>query len=121
MREVERKLERNIQLVAVGGTAMTLLNLKPSTIDFDFTGPSKDIEEFNKVQRSVDHGFRIDTWSDGDIFAIILPSDYISKSSLISSSLSRIRLYALDPVDIVVTKAARLNSRDWHDIQRCII
>jgi len=30
---VERELSRQITLVAAGGTAMTLLDLKPSTID----------------------------------------------------------------------------------------
>jgi len=36
---VEKELSRRITLVAIGGTAMTLLDLKPSTIDIDFTGP----------------------------------------------------------------------------------
>ena len=36
---VDEALERRIILVAAGGTAMTLIDLKPSTIDIDFTGP----------------------------------------------------------------------------------
>ena len=50
------KLERQITLVAAGGTAMTLLELKNSTIDIDFTGPQSDIEEFNRIQESIPHG-----------------------------------------------------------------
>lgn len=48
---VDEELERRIVLVAVGGTAMTLLDLKPSTIDIDFTGPYDDIREFNRIQK----------------------------------------------------------------------
>ena len=40
---VDAELTRKITLVAAGGTAMTLLDLKPSTIDIDFTGPHEDI------------------------------------------------------------------------------
>jgi hypothetical protein len=54
------------------------------------------------------------------IFAVMLPDDYLSKSSLIESGLRKIKLYALSLVDIVVTKAARLNDRDWQDIEACI-
>ncbi len=33
-------LTKKITLVAAGGTAMTLIDLKPSTIDIDFTIPA---------------------------------------------------------------------------------
>ncbi len=33
-------------ILAAGGTVMTLLDLKPSTIDIDFTIPSTDGVEF---------------------------------------------------------------------------
>ena len=39
-------LTRKIILVAVGGTTMTLLDLKPSTIDIDFTIPGSYLEHF---------------------------------------------------------------------------
>jgi Nucleotidyltransferase of unknown function (DUF6036) len=120
LREVEKKLDHKIQLVAVGGTAMTLLNLKPSTIDIDFTGPKQDIEYFKQAAQSLHHGFRIDSWPDGQIFAVMLPDDYLAKSSVIRSDLKKIKLRALNLVDIVITKAARLNQRDRQDIESCI-
>ncbi|WP_179371034.1 hypothetical protein [Nitrosopumilus ureiphilus] len=40
--EMDKELPRRIVVVAVGGTAMTLVNAKPSTIDVDFTIPGKD-------------------------------------------------------------------------------
>ena len=66
---VGKELDREITLVGVGGTAMTLLNLKPSTIDVDFTGPSKDIDEFDRILKSIPHGMKIDTWNDGQVFS----------------------------------------------------
>ncbi len=120
LEEVDVRLDRRIILVAAGGTAMTLLDLKPSTIDIDFTGPHKDIGEFNKVQKSIPHGFKIDTWSDGMVFSQILPSDYLKKSIHINTGLNKIDLRTLHPVDIVLTKVGRLNDRDAQDIESCI-
>jgi hypothetical protein len=117
---VDAELRRKIMLVAAGGTAMTLLDLKPSTIDIDFTGPSDDIREFNLVQKKIAHGFKIDTWSDGAVFSQILPEDYLAKSIGISTKLRNIDLRVLHPMDIVVTKIGRLNERDLQDIEACI-
>ena len=119
LREVKDKSTK-ITLVAAGGTAMTLLDLKPSTIDIDFTGPHQDIVEFNRIQKGIPHGFKIDTWTDGMVFSQALPDDYLKKSIAITTKLKRINLKALHPVDIVVSKIGRLNERDIQDIQDCI-
>ncbi len=120
LQEVDRRLDRKIILVAAGGTAMTLLNLKPSTVDIDFTGPHTDIEEFNKIQKSVPHGFKVDTWTDGMVFSQILPADYLKKSVPIRTRLKKIELMVLHPLDLVVTKIGRLDDRDVQDIELCI-
>ena len=103
-------LTKKITLVAAGGTAMTLLDLKPSTIDIDFTIPSSDIVEFEQVLKNNPPGYRVDRWTDGRIFCQRLPNDYIEKSIKIKE-FSHILLKALHPVDIVVTKIGRLNQR----------
>jgi hypothetical protein len=118
--EFEKQLGRKIILVAAGGTAMTLLNLKSSTIDIDFTGPEKDIDEFNHIQKLVSHGYKIDTWPDGRIFMLQLPEDYLERSKKIETQLRKIDLRALHPIDIVLTKICRLNTRDRADIESCI-
>lgn len=117
---VDEELERRIVLVAVGGTAMTLLDLKPSTIDIDFTGPYDDIKEFNRIQKSIPHGFKVDMWTDGAVFSQMLPTDYLEKSVPVKTKLKKIQLKALHPLDIVVTKIGRLNERDLQDIEWCI-
>lgn len=116
---LDKELEKKITLVAVGGTAMTLLDIKSSTIDIDFTIPSDDRVEYNKAISSTPHGFKIDTWDDGMVFSQILPSDYLEKSVKIKT-FKNIILLALNPLDIIVTKIGRLNDRDLQDIQKCI-
>src|SRR3989337_1184898 len=116
---VERELSRQITLVAAGGTAMTLLDLKPSTIDIDFTGPGEDIADFKAALKNISHGFKIDLYDDGVVFSQILPEDYLKKSIHIRR-IGELTLRSLQPVDIVVTKIGRLDDRDMQDIEACI-
>jgi hypothetical protein len=115
-------LTRKILLIAAGGTAMTLLNLKPSTIDIDFTGPKDDINLFKEITSKVPHGLKLDTYYDGQIYSQTLPDDYMDRSISFQgpNELSQIDLRSLHPLDIVVTKAGRLNERDKEDIIQCI-
>src|SRR4030067_386249 len=119
LRMVEKELSRQITLVAVGGTALTLLDLKPSTIDIDFTGPGEDVTDFKEALRNISHGFKIDLYNDGVVFSQILPEDYLEKSIRIRQT-GRIELRSLQPLDIVVTKIGRLDDRDMRDVEACI-
>jgi len=116
---LDEEVSKEITLVAVGGTAMTLLDLKTSTIDVDFTIPSKDKLAFDKALAKIPHGFKTDVWQDGTVFSQSLPDDYLEKSIEITT-FKHIRLRALHPIDIVVTKIGRLDDRDVQDIKACI-
>lgn len=120
LEELDKELEREITVVAVGGTAMTLYNAKASTIDVDFTIPAEDFEEFHRVLDLVPHGFKVDTWNNGMVFSQDLPDDYLEKSKIIRTKMKNMKLRTLDPVDIIVTKIGRLNARDKEDIATCI-
>lgn len=106
-------LPQKITLIAVGGTAMTLLSLKASTIDIDFCCISR--EEKNIFEKTLDGMFKIDLFVGGYIFSEQLPTDYveIAKEILL---LPKLTLKALHPIDIIITKAARFNARDEEDI-----
>jgi hypothetical protein len=119
LKRFDEEATRKIVLVAVGGTAMTLLDLKPSTMGIDFTGPRKDLDEFDRIRNSVPHGFKIDAWPDGTVFCTTLPDDYLDRSISIVG-FEKILLRALHPLDIVVTKIGRLDRRDVQDIGECI-
>lgn len=118
--ELDKELKRRIVVVAVGGTAMTLLETKASTIDVDFTLPSEHYDDFEKAVKIVQPGFRVDLFRDGAVFVTILPEDYLSRSRPIKNEFKNIDLRTLNPVDIVITKIARLDGRDEQDIQSCI-
>jgi hypothetical protein len=120
LEEVDKELSRRIVVVAVGGTAMTLLKAKPSTIDVDFTIPGEFYDEFVKAMKIVNSGLKVDLFHDGAVFITMLPEDYLKKSKMIRTKLKNIQLRALDPVDIVITKIARLDERDEQDIESCI-
>jgi len=98
---------------------MTLLDLKPSTIDIDFTGPGEYIADLKEALKNISHGFKIDLYKDGVVFSQILPEDYLEKSIRIRQ-IGRIELCSLQPLDIVVTKIGRLDDRDMQDIEACI-
>jgi hypothetical protein len=117
--EVGKELKRSITLVAVGGTALTLLKVKSSTVDVDFTIPGEDYALFKETLSGIPHGFEVDCWKNGLVFSQILPDDYLAKSILIRN-MKNIHLRALNPVDIVVTKIGRLDQRDKQDIETTI-
>ena len=118
--EIDKELKRKIVAVAVGGTAMTLLKAKPSTIDVDFTIPSEYYTEFETAKKIVQPGFRVDLFHDGAVFLNMLPEDYLKRSIPIKTKLKNIDLRALQPLDIVVTKIGRFDGRDEQDIGSCI-
>ncbi|MDG6995828.1 MAG: hypothetical protein JRN52_07890 [Nitrososphaerota archaeon] len=117
---VDSRLSRKIKLIAVGGTALTLLKLKASTIDIDFTGKSEDIEEFEKAHSQLGHGLPIHCFANGQILSQAPPSNYSEKSIRIGSKFDNIELFALSPLDIICTKIGRLAPRDIEDIGTCI-
>jgi hypothetical protein len=119
LKEVDKELEVPITLVAVGGTALTLLDAKASTMDVDFTIPSNDYAIFKETLGRISHGFKVDCWEDGAVFSQILPNDYLVRSISVKKT-KHICLRALNPVDIVVTKIGRLDTRDIQDIETAI-
>ena len=117
---VDERLEEAIELTAVGGTAMTLLGIKESTRDIDFNADGRSFDNFREAISKIPHGLRIDLYSGGMVFSQQLPEDYVGKRLPIKTGLKRIKVYALNPIDIVATKIGRLNERDLEDIRDCI-
>ncbi len=117
--ELDKELTEKIRITAVGGTAMTLLDLKNSTRDVDFESSSKNEKALLKAKETLNPGFEIDLFWNGLIFAQQLPDDYNEKAIPIKE-FEHIELFALSPLDIVVSKIARFNERDEQDIKACI-
>ncbi len=102
------------------GTALTLLEAKPSTIDVDFTLPGEDYAAFQRALAILPHGFEVHCFQGSMIFSQDLPDDYLDKSSSVKTRMKNIELRTLSPLDIVVTKIGRLDQRDKEDIAACI-
>ncbi len=121
--------EKGIEIFAVGGTSLTLLGLKDSTRDVDLNIDSgkghKEIEGlflrmgFEKTGENKwksDIGFHIDLFQGGYIFCVQLNEDYKKLSKEIRN-FGRIRLMTISPYDIIITKLARGDERDFDDIR----
>ena len=117
LEDIDAKLKNRITLIAVGGTAMTLLNLKESTIDVDFDISRENFNEFKKLT-SNSKKFRVDIFVNGYIFSEQLPEDYVLMAEELKNfKFNNINLKTLHPLDIIITKAARYNARDDDDIR----
>ena len=71
LEEWNRRLKRKVHLIACGGTAMTLLGIKPSTKDVDFMAPV--LAEYDYLTRNLSKmGYERETQSGwkrkGEIF-----------------------------------------------------
>jgi len=122
-------LKRRIHLVACGGTAMTLLNIKASTKDIDFIVPN--LEEYKYLTAKLTELGYIQTtqygWSKDEGFIFDLyPGNAVYITELINSPLDaggnipykefdRIYVGILNFYDILITKLFRASSVDIDD------
>lgn len=128
IQKIDSFIDKPITIVALGGTALTLLDLKSSTRDLDFIISSKEYDLLLPLFRSL--GFKEiaeKRWltSEGLIIDIYL-DDYIVNVQLVRSSkegstivriFDQITLRVLNFYDICITKIDRGDARDFEDIK----
>lgn len=122
-------LKRKVHLIACGGTAMTLLDVKASTKDIDLLVPVeaehryliKTLQELGYTAAS-GHG-----WSRGDVFIFdLFPGKAIHTTELLNSPLdkgnhivikefSHIYLGVLNYYDVIISKLFRGTTVDFED------
>ncbi|MBI3033443.1 hypothetical protein HYY69_08270 [Candidatus Woesearchaeota archaeon] len=122
-------LDKDIELFALGGTAMILANIKESTKDIDFL-TTLDYEQLRILLQLAGlkeknttrlcntwflNNLRIDFFYDAFILGYSLPDDW-KKLSIQLKSIGKIRLYILNWYDIIITKLSRSEERDINDI-----
>lgn len=122
-------LKRKVHLVACGGTALTLLDIKPSTKDIDLLVPI--VEEYDYLLKTLkDLGYKSRSgagWArdDGFIFDLF-PGKRVHTTELLGSPLDaggnipvkefdRIYLGVLNYYDIIVSKLFRGSGVDMED------
>lgn len=122
-------LKRRVRLIACGGTAMTLLDIKGSTKDIDFIVP--DLGEFKYLtDRLAELGYSNTTlhgWKKGGGFIYdLFPGDRVYSTELLTSPLlpggnikykefDRIYVGILNYQDILITKLFRASAVDIED------
>lgn len=127
-------LDIEIELFAMGGTAMVLKNIKEATKDIDFL-TTMDYEELRKLfklaglkEKSdsklcniwyLNDKTRIDIFFDEFIFGLTLPRDWRDLSEHVRD-IGKLKLYILNWYDIIITKIARSEKRDIEDILKII-
>ena len=123
-------LKRRVHLVACGGTAMTLLEVKPSTRDVDFMVPDPGEHKY-LIRQLKDMGYKPITASgwqrDGDVFRFdIFCGNRIHTTELLESPLEEGRhtllreysyLYVavLNDYDLISSKLMRGTNVDFED------
>lgn len=122
-------LKRRVNLIACGGTAMTLLGITESTKDIDFIVP--EVKEYKYLAgKLADLGYIQTTkygWSrDGGFIFDLYPGSKVYETDLLESPLvpggntplrefARIYVGVLNRYDILITKLFRSSSVDIED------
>lgn len=125
-------LKRRVRLIACGGTALTLLNIKPSTKDVDLMVP--DVDEYDYLIGTLKqlgykpasgwgwargNGFIFDLFSGTSIHTTgLLESPLQEGNHLLVKEFDRIYLGVLNYYDLIISKLFRATAIDIDD---CLI
>ncbi len=122
-------LDHEIELFAIGGTAMVLKGIKESTKDIDFL-TNANYETIRRMFTSAGlieksgsklvniwfmRDVRIDIFYEEFILGVSLPEDWKRMSEQVRE-IGKVKLYILNWYDIIITKIARAEKRDYEDI-----
>lgn len=132
LESLSKYIEEKIKMSALGGTALTILKLKPSTRDIDINIHSdqeyryicKIFEQigFKKsgtIRWLTQEGLAFDLFSGSNFLGTQLLPDYLEKAKFIQS-FGKIELYTLSLEDIIISKLARGDERDFIDIKKIL-
>ena len=115
---IDQKLDVWTVAVGLGGTSMTMLNIKHSTRDIDFILEEGDTTSFKETVKDV-YGHDTDIFGRCFAYKTKMPGDYLDKSIKIAG-FNRLTVYAMDPLDVIITKMSRGEERDFEDCKHCL-
>jgi hypothetical protein len=123
LKALDERLKGRVELRCLGGFVVTQhygIGRATSDIDF-FTAiaqlPEDDVEALAGLGSELHRKFRLYVQHVG---IAILPSDYASRLTRMfpSASWKRLKLFALDPADLALSKLERNAQRDREDVLR---
>ena len=126
---ISQFIEIPLNFYALGGTALTILNLKRSTLDIDINIDSEKeykyictlferigFERKGPIRWITQEGLAFDLFYGSYILGTDLLKDCLKKSKFIRS-FGNLKLYTLSLYDIIISKLARGEIRDFDDIK----
>ena len=126
---ISKYIEEKIKMYALGGTALTLLKLKPSTLDIDINIHSDNeyhyvyelfeqigFKKIGMIRWLTQEGLAIDLFTGSNFLGTQLLPDCLEKAKFIKA-FGNIELYTLCLEDIIISKIARGDERDFIDIK----
>jgi len=129
---ISKFVEKKVRMYALGGTALTILGIKPSTLDIDVNiGSETEYKYISKVFEQIgfkkdgpikwitQEGLAFDLFHSSRILGTDLLSDCLKQSTLIKS-FGNIDVFTLSLYDIIISKLARGDSRDFDDIKKIL-
>lgn len=132
LESISKFIEKKINMYALGGTALTILGIKNSTLDIDINIDSEKeykyicnifekigFEKKGEIRWFTQEGLAFDLFHSSYIIGTDLLPDCLKNSKYIRS-FGNIKLYTLSLEDIIISKLARGDPRDFDDIKSII-
>ena len=129
LESLSKFIEREVSMYALGGTALTILGIKNSTMDIDINiGSEREYEYICKIFEQIgfekkgeirwftQEGLAFDLFHSSNILGTDLLPNCLKNSKYIKS-FGNIKLYTLSLYDIIISKLARGDPRDFDDIK----
>jgi len=126
---ISKFFHKNVNLYALGGTALTLLNIKTSTIDIDINIDKESEYRYvckifsnigfkreSSIRYRTQEGLAFDIFHGSNIMGTNLLEDCLEKSKIIKK-FGNLTLHTLSLEDIIISKLARGDPRDMDDIK----
>jgi hypothetical protein len=121
---MDRELEglpRSIKLYCVGGTYLSLSDVKSASKDLAFILSRRDFRTISGIASEIEikERVRLDLFPDGEMTGYRL-NGYEANAQRLPLSFEHIEVYRPDLVDFVLTKAIAGRAEDYEDIFRLV-
>lgn len=108
--------DRERTIVAVGGSALGILEVKSETKDVDLGVFTKDVDIMDiALAYTRKNKVRVDVFVDGWFQPMHFP-DMLERALGVQSPFVNIKLYIMNPYDMILTKVCRWERKDINDI-----
>lgn len=133
LESISKHVDRQVRMYALGGTALTILGLKTSTVDVDVNVDSGEeyaylsdlfeglgFKRLGPIRWLTQEGIAFDLFHGSFILGTDLLPDCLEISKFIRR-FGQLELYTLSLYDIIISKLARGDDRDFDDIKQVFL